>query len=1068
MIFPPRAKKLLLAAAIMGIGYSAGVSAQDTASAIRGRLLDASGQPLANATVVVRDTRTGTVRSLQSNASGSFYATNLAVGGPYSVTVNGTKTVTVDSIALGDIYNLEIDMTTQAVEEIVVLGNANALVDVAAGPSATFGTFEMETSVAFDRDIKDVYIIDPRMNLDGDSQVNCVGKHPRFNSISLDGVSQNDRFGLNGNGYSTATGMPFPYEGIAQVSAELAPFDVTYGGFSACNINAVTKSGTNDWSGTAFFETTGDQWRGDSVEIDGDTQNFASQDYTEERMGFSVGGPLIEDKLFVYAAYEETEVPRFLAMGYAGSGNGVERPWLSQEDYTRIENIASDVYGYETGGPGGDGAQTDEKYMVKLDWNINNDHSLAVIYNYYDGAQLRSSDGDSNEFEFANHFYTKGAESETTTLRLNSQWTDAFSTEMFYSENTMNDSQVTVGNPDFADMQISIGRDTVYLGADDSRQANALNTESEFFKITGEYLLGDNLLTFGYERETLNVFNQFVQHSNGGEYDFFDDSATNSAACQALTAQGRFDDPSCGLSGIDKFELGRPSRIYYGSGGGTNNAADAAASFENSLNTVYLQDEIYVPSYNLTVVAGLRYDWFESDDRPNFNPAYTAAQNGLRNDANIDGVDLIMPRLGFTWEAMDNLTVRGGAGLYSGGNPNVWISNAWSNDGLTNVQKQLRNFDGSRSVLNDLPLSGSGQPGFDVPQTLVDQVANTTIDAASNDFLVLIDPNYEQPSEWKYSLGATYTFDSGVTVDADILYSVTQDAAYYVDTAQEQIGTTAAGAPIFDHVNGSNNFMLTNSSRDAKSQTFSLSARHDYDFGLDWMVGYAYTDAEDISPMTSSTAGSNFDNLATSTIVNPEAATSNYVTPHRFTARVSYGNEFFDGYETRVTAMFYRRQGQPQSHVMSSADLEGNGRFGRHLLYIPGANDSNVIAGPDFDVAAFSRFVEENGYSQGFVGRNENFSKWSSRMDLRIDQELPTFLGNSNGRVYMKMYNVLNMLDDSWGVQYDAQFFSQQVVEMSVNDAGQYVYESFRNRSLTDPLEIRSLWEVIVGVQFEF
>jgi hypothetical protein len=408
--------------------------------------------------------------------------------------------------------------------------------------------------------------------------------------------------------------MPFPYEGIAQVSAELAPFDVTYGGFSACNINAVTKSGTNDWSGTAFFETTGDQWRGDSVEIDGDTQNFASQDYTEERMGFSVGGPLIEDKLFVYAAYEETEVPRFLAMGYAGSGNGVERPWLSQEDYTRIENIASDVYGYETGGPGGDGTQTDEKYMVKLDWNINNDHSLAVIYNYYDGAQLRSSDGDSNEFEFANHFYTKGAESETTTLRLNSQWTG----RILYRDvlQRKHDERFAGhrGQPRLrrhADQHRSRCLST--SAPDDSRQANALNTESEFFKITGEYLLGDNLLTFGYERETLNVFNQFVQHSNGGEYDFFDDSATNSAACQALTAQGRFDDPSCGLSGIDKFELGRPSRIYYGSGGGTNNAADAAASFENSLNTVYLQDEIYVPSYNLTVVAGLRYDWFESD-----------------------------------------------------------------------------------------------------------------------------------------------------------------------------------------------------------------------------------------------------------------------------------------------------------------------------------------------------------------------------------------------------------------------------------------------------------------------
>ena len=155
--------------------------------------------------------------------------------------------------------------------------------------------------------------------------------------------------------------------------------------------------------------------------------------------------------------------------------------------------------------------------MLRVDWNINEQHDATVIYNYYDGVQLRSSDGDDNEFEFANHFYNKGAVSETTTVRLRSQWTDALSSEMFYSKNTMDDSQVTAGPGDFADMQISLGRDTVYLGADDSRQANALNTESDFFKVAGEYLLGDQVVTFGYERETLNVFNQFVQHARGGE-----------------------------------------------------------------------------------------------------------------------------------------------------------------------------------------------------------------------------------------------------------------------------------------------------------------------------------------------------------------------------------------------------------------------------------------------------------------------------------------------------------------------------------------------------------------------
>jgi hypothetical protein len=307
-----------------------------------------------------------------------------------------------------------------------------------------------------------------------------------------------------------------------------------------------------------------------------------------------------------------------------------------------------------------------------------------------------------------------------------------------------------------------------------------------------------------------------------------------------------------------------------------------------------------------------------------------------------------------------------------------------------------------------------------------------------------------------------------LSLDADFLYSIAQDSAYYLDVSQEQVGTTTSGQPIYDFAKGQNNFMLTNSDREAKSTSFSLVARHDYDFGLDWMVGYAFTDAEDISPMTSSTAGSNFDNLATSTIVNPRSGISNYNTPHRITARLSYGKEFLNGYESRITAMFYRKQGQGQSHVMGSADQEGNGRFGRHLLYVPGPNDGNVVVGPNFDVDAFRSFIEREGYGQGFVDRNENNGAWSSRIDLRIDQEIPTFLGASNGRVYLKIYNLMNMLDDSKGIQYDAQFFSQQVVDSNINDAGQYVFNTFTDRSLTDLLENRSLWEMRLGIQFEF
>lgn len=1065
--FPSR--KALFVAVLIGMGTSPELMAQGTSSGIRGRVTDASGDPLANASVQVIDTRTGASRTLQTNDSGAFYATNLAVGGPYRVVIANSQTVTVESIALGDVYNLAVSVDGQRqVEEIVVLADSGAIVDIASGPAATFSTFEMATSVSFDRDIKDVFIYDPRMNLDTNSAVNCVGKHPRFNSISLDGVGQNDRFGLNDNGYSTATGMPFPYEGVAQVAVELAPFDVTYGGFTACNINAVTKSGTNVWTGTAFYEYTSDEYRGDSIKVDGNDIALKSNPYDETKRGFSLGGPLLQDRLFFYGAFEETEEPEFIAQGYAGSGNGVERPWLSQANYDRIADISKRLYNYDPGGQAGDGLQTDEKYMLRLDWNINQNHDLALIYNTYDGIEDRASDSSSNQFAFANHFYQKGAVAETTTLKLTSQWNDAFSSEVFVSRNTMDDSQVTVGPKDFAEMRIAIGSNTVFLGADDSRQANNLNTESDFIKLSGEYLLGDHVITGGYERETLQIFNQFVQHARGGEYFFADLSASNPARCAALTAAGRLADPQCELSGIDNFELGIPDDVFYGSGGGTNNPDDAAASFENLQHSLYLQDEFQFPDLALTVVAGLRYDWFTSDDQPKFNQAFSTLNGGLRNDTGLDGLDLLMPRLGFTWDAMDDVTVRGGLGLYSGGNPNVWLSNAWSNDGLSNVQLRDAN-NANASLFGTYVLSGDKRPGYDVPQAMRNSVAATTASNASSSFLVLIDPDYEQPSEWKMALGATWNLPSGMVLDADYLYSQQIDPAYYVDVAQSITRFTRAGQPIYTNVRGQSNFMLTNSDQTPVSHSLSLVARQAYDFGLDWVFGYAYTSADEVSPMNSAVASSNFTNLALYDLNNPAAATSNYESPHRFTARVSYGHEFFAGYETRATVQWFRQKGQPQSFVMSSRGLEGsNSSNRRHLLYVPGPNDSNVIAGPNFDVAGFAAFVASKGLSQGFVERNDQYAKWSSRMDLRIDQELPLFFADSKARLYLKVYNVLNLLHDEWGIQHDAEFFAPDIVTSSVNAQGQYVYERFTPKSVSDLRETDSLWQVRLGVQFEF
>jgi hypothetical protein len=1052
--------------------------AQETGAGMRGRILDQDGNPVAGATVVITDERTNQSRTLQSNSTGTFLASNLPVGGPYVVTVDGSEQTRVSRLDLGDTFNLTI-VVGEALEEIITVGQAQAAIETAIGPSATFGLRDLDAAVAFDRDIKEVYAMDPRVSLDFDRglQTNCMGKHPRFNSVTLDGVSHNDRFGLNNNGYSTATGMPFPFDAIQMVSVELAPFDPKYGGFSACNINAVTKSGTNEFVANAFYEFTDQSLIND--ELDG--QDLSSpEDYKREKIGFSLGGPIIQDRLHFFAAYEETEQPLFLAMGYAGSGNGEER--------SAIEAAAQQYWNYDTGGMPGNGSLESENYLVRLDWQITGDHSLTGIYNYYDGFEFRASDDDSNEFEFANHFYVKGAESETTTLWLDSQWTDAFSTQIYYTDTRMNDSQVTVGPKEMGDHQIDIDSfNTVYLGADDSRQANSLFTDSKLFKLSGLWLAGNHAFTVGYEREELTVFNMFVQHSNGGEWDYWDDASGNDPACALLDAQGRHDDPTCGTSGLDKFVLGRPSRVYYGSAGTTNDPTDAAAQYTNVMNSIYLQDEIYFPSSDFTLTAGLRFDWFTSDDSPVFNQALTDAI-GIRNDSGLDGLSILMPRLGFNWGMRDDLTLRGGVGLFSGGNPNVWLSNAWSNDGITNVQPR-ETYGGNLIVVpgpqGEVPLTQTGGGGL-VPTSLWDTVAATGVDSGSTSRTNLLDPDYDMPQEWKYALGATWDLPwGGWSADLDYMYTVLEKGAIYEDVSQEIQGSTIVGAPIYGLIpgGGESNHMLTNARRDSTAQVISATFRNSWDNGLDLLLGYAWTDAKDVSPMTSFVAFSSWDNLATNDINDPKPGPSNYVRRNRVTMRLDYEREFFGDNATRFTLMGFYQEGQPNTYTLSDfTDSLMDGTTRRHLLYVPdGPNDPNVVYGPNFPVVEFLDWAEKEGLKGGqFVSRNSIDTQSSSRADLRIDQEIPLGMPELKARVYMNIYNFTNLLNDDWGHQYDSEFTSRNVVDLGFFDpvagadvdgvtaTGQYAYGSFSSRQPGSRDSFRSLWEIRFGIDINF
>jgi hypothetical protein len=337
---------------------------------------------------------------------------------------------------------------------------------------------------------------------------------------------------------------------------------------------------------------------------------------------------------------------------------------------------------------------------------------------------------------------------------------------------------------------------------------------------------------------------------------------------------------------------------------------------------LYFQDEFSVG--DVTFVAGLRYDWYDSSDLPNENPNFIERQ-GYTNADNFDGEDLFQPRFGFNWEASDRVSVRGGVGLYSGGNPNVWLSNNYSNDGITNVQVRefvLENIAGYGKdfSLFDIPLDGGGRPIYDIPQDYLDYIQTQE----SNGGVNAIDPNFKIPSNWKIALGATWDMDwgrfgDGYILNADLLYTIANDSAIIVNGTATETGTAPDGRPVYTESRRFNSdYILSNvKGSDAEALTLSLGLNKRYENGWDWSLGYAYTDAEDVSPMTSSVAFSNFANIAVSDFNDPGLATSNYTIPHRFTFRVAYETYLWKNYRSKFAIFGSANEGRPYSYVFT-------------------------------------------------------------------------------------------------------------------------------------------------------
>lgn len=1034
--------------------------AQETSSQISGQVLSNAGQPLGGATVTITHVPSGTSSDFATNASGQFSATGLRVGGPYKVEVRADnfEPAGLDGAFLRVGEPLVVNVVLKSLgdlQEVIVAGTRQTEQTIGAG--STFTVEDIASLPSIGRDIKDLLRTDSRIFIDRSNSdaISVAGANSRYNSLVVDGIRQGDDFGLNNNGYPSAR-SPISLDAIESFSVKISPFDTFYSNFTGGQISIVTKSGTNEFHGTGFYnENSSDNVWGVESLGNRSKDRVLSFDFEEKNYGASIGGPILQDKLFFFANYEKTERTSPVTTGFAGSGFPEEISSITSADVQNIVSIAKSVYNYEAGGLLPSNPEDDEKSLVKLDWNITDGQRASLTYQRNRGIDVvqANSSSSARRLSLTSNWYNRPQSLDQITFQLFSKWSDALSTEVRIGRKEVDAPQDPFLGKGFAESRITTpGGGTVYIGPDEFRHSNILTNDLDTARFQVQYLTGDHKITAGINLEKLEIFNAFVPGSLG-IYTF---------------------------SSIDNFR-NRIANAYSYSNATSNNAADGSASFGYDTWAFYLQDR-WELSPTFTLLYGFRYDLYKTGDTPRENPAFVS-RYGFTNASSYDGRDIFQPRFGFEWEPFDRAKLRGGIGLFGGGSPNVWVSNGYSNDGLTIVQQSFTRPSGALSTTQQAVLNNVD------PSKIPAAVLATQGSLVGTGSVNLIDPGFKLPSSWKANLNWEQKFDLGsydnFKFTADLIVTEVKDAVVWRNIRYVQTGTAQDGRPIYSLRTGAplgSDFLLTNTNK-GESVVFSLGLEKGFDTqagNIDLALNYTNQNVREVNPGTSSTAQSNWDNIAVSDMNNPALATANTEIEHRGTLRVTWRKALFGDYETSAGLFIDRRSGLPYSYTFRNStflgDPRGNTRQ-RQLFYVP-KDATDVLYTGGLTSAVMDAFIAAeglDGYRGRIVPRNAFNSPWVTTADLRLQQQLPVW-GTLRGAVVLDVVNLTNLIDNDWGRSEQVGFpYVAPVVDASRDAAtGKYVYGpiSANNPVPAAPvksiLALPSVWRVQLGVRFEF
>jgi hypothetical protein len=1040
-------------------------TAQETTSTIRGTVT-AAGAPVAGATVTVVNVPSGTTSNATTDASGTFNANGLRPGGPYTVTVSApgyaTTTVTDISTIVGQSYDLPVELTAEggdaAGADIVVTASSipNAR-SVSQGPATVLNAEKIGTIASVNRDIRDLMRRDPFARLDdtpsGGRAVSFAGQNARFNRFTVDGVPITDNFGLNPDGLPSRR-SPIPLDAIGQFQTKVAPYDVREGNFQGGVVNVILKSGTNDFHGTGFYSYSSDELSGDRTKAGPGvpTGRVTLPNFKYENYGAQLAGPLIKDKLFFMVAGERLRAPRPIAEGPIGANAGTEIPTLTTAQIAQVTQIAQSRYGYDTGGVVSSNQDKDDRLVARLDANLSDTQRLAATYSYAKDSIVLTNNVSANQASpslgLASNAYLSGNRLHTGVVQLNSDWSDDFSTEVrgFYKNykriqdplqgrgfaefrvcTALNSDR---GNPGNAGAGASVtcapGSAVVAFGPDISRQFNALTTEtwggSAQARLTRD---GHDLRIFA-DVQHVDVFNAFLSSSN----------------------------PRAGITGayyfdsIADFQAGNAQRFGYTNAVPSLNPDDAAARFKYMQYAFGVQDTWSItPTLNFAY--GARYDLYGSNSRPALNPTFTS-RYGFTNAEFLSGRGLFQPRFGLDWKPVSQVSIRGGFGIFGGGAPDVYTSNSFSNTGILSNLVDIRQINNGTYEVSGLSNTVAAQnaQAQALGAAALNNVNGATIPGATNTYLQggvsaaatnAVDPNFKLPSQWRGTLSADYFPDflgGGWNFGADLFWSDVRNQVFFTDirsvpTALRTPDGRVRYASLTSFNDTFNDILLTNTSR-GRSYVAVARVGKTFDFGLTANASYTFQDIKDQSPATSSTAGSNYANGAFLDGNNAAYGTSNDEVKHNIKYDVTFNHAFFGDYKTTLALFGETRIGRPYSYTFQDTSSGRSRIFGttgslsRYLMYVPTGIDDPLVSYDNRQVAEqLNNFFETSGlakYRGKIAPRNAFNSKWFTRIDLHVAQQIPTFVGNSRIELFADIENFTNLLKSSWGQIREYQF----------------------------------------------